>query len=120
MTTEQLFTDARTHNGFTDEPVSTARPNAIYDLMKRAPTSAKSSPARIVFVTSPEAREKLLGSVSPGNIGRGDPTKLFGRSPRLAFEEACRIVWAAAAERPGSAASSPRRAPRWRCYRRPP
>lgn len=25
------------------------------------------------------------------NLGHGDPAKLFGRSPRLAFEEACRI-----------------------------
>ena len=68
VTTEQLFIDARTHNGFTNEPVSTAQLHAIYDLMKWAPTSANSSPARIVFVTSPEAREKLLGCVSPGNV----------------------------------------------------
>ena len=68
VTTEQLFIDARTHNGFTNEPVSTAQLHAIYDLMKWAPTSASSSPARIVFVTSPEAREKLLGCVSPGNV----------------------------------------------------
>ena len=26
------------------------------------------------------------------NLGHGDPTKLFGRSPRLAFDEACRIA----------------------------
>jgi 3-hydroxypropanoate dehydrogenase len=26
------------------------------------------------------------------NLGRGDPSKLFGRSPRLSFDEACRIV----------------------------
>ncbi len=25
-------------------------------------------------------------------LGHGDPTKLFGRSPRLSFDEACRIV----------------------------
>lgn len=70
VTTAQLFTDARTHNGFTDEPVSTAQLHAIYDLMKWAPTSANSSPARIVFVTSPEAGEKLLGCVSPGNVDK--------------------------------------------------
>ncbi len=160
----------------------------LYDLMKWGPTSANSSPARIVFVSSPEAKEKLLACVSPGNfdktrsapvtaiigtdmafyeklphlfphadakswfvgnkqfadttafrnssiqggyfivaaralgldcgpmsgfdhakideafwagtevktnficnLGHGDPSKLFGRSPRLTFEEACRI-----------------------------
>jgi nitroreductase len=26
------------------------------------------------------------------NLGRGDASKLFGRSPRLSFEEACQIV----------------------------
>lgn len=26
------------------------------------------------------------------NLGYGDPSKLYPRSPRLAFEEACRIV----------------------------
>ena len=26
------------------------------------------------------------------NLGRGDPAKIFGRSPRLAFEEACRVL----------------------------
>ncbi|MBV8665554.1 MAG: malonic semialdehyde reductase [Burkholderiaceae bacterium] len=26
------------------------------------------------------------------NLGYGDPAKLFGRSPRLAFDEACKIV----------------------------
>ena len=189
ITTEQLFDDARTHNGFTAEPVSELQLRRIYDLMKWAPTSANSSPARIVFVTSAEAKAKLLECVTPGNLektrsapvtailgmdmafhdklpqlfphadarswfvgkqqhiettafrnasiqggyfilaaravgldcgpmsgfdhakidaafwagttvktnficnlGRGDPSKLFARSPRLSFEEACRIV----------------------------
>ena len=189
ITTEQLFDHARTHNGFTAEPVSEAQLRRLYDLMKWAPTSANSSPARIAFVVSAEAKEKLLECVSPGNVaktrsapvtaiigmdlafpdtlpqlfphadarswfagkkehiettafrngslqggyfilaaralgldcgpmsgfdsgkvdaafwagtairtnflcnlGHGDPSKLFARSPRLSFEEACRIV----------------------------
>ena len=189
ITTEQLFDDARTHNGFTAEPVSELQLRRIYELMKWAPTSANSSPARIVFVASAEAKAKLLECVSPGNVektrsapvsailgidmafyeklpqlfphadarswfvgkpahiettafrnaslqggyfilaaravgldcgpmsgfdharmdaafwsgtsvktnficnlGHGDPSKLFARSPRLTFEEACRIV----------------------------
>ncbi len=68
ITTEQLFDNARTQNGFTAKPVSDAQLRQIYDLMKWAPTSANSSPARIVFVRTPAAREKLLACVSPGNV----------------------------------------------------
>ena len=55
-----LFFDARTHNGWYDKPVSDEQLQRIYDLMKWGPTSANCSPARIVFVKSPEAKERLL------------------------------------------------------------
>lgn len=189
VTTERLFDVARTHNVFTTEVVAEATLRALYDMMKWGPTSANCSPARIVFVTSAAAKNKLLSCMSPGNIektksapvtaiigmdmafyellprlfphadakswftgkqdfidstafrnasiqggyfilaaravgldcgpmsgfesakvdaaffagtevrsnflvnlGRGDPSKLFARSPRLPFEEACRVV----------------------------
>ena len=63
-----LFTEARTHNGWLDKPVSTAQLQEIYDLMKWAPTSANASPARIVFVTSPSEKEKLLACMAEGNV----------------------------------------------------
>lgn len=63
-----LFFDARTHNGWRDQPVSDAQLRRIYDLMKWGPTSANCSPARIVFVKSPEAKEKLLACMNPGNV----------------------------------------------------
>ena len=68
LTTEQLFTEARTQNGFRDEPVPEAQLRQLYNLMKWGPTSANSSPARIVFVTTPAAKEKLLACMSPGNV----------------------------------------------------
>jgi 3-hydroxypropanoate dehydrogenase len=68
ITTEQLFDTARTHNGFTAEPVPEATLRQLYDMMKWGPTSANCSPARIVFVTTPEAKEKLLAGMSPGNL----------------------------------------------------
>jgi 3-hydroxypropanoate dehydrogenase len=189
VTTEQLFDNARTHNGFSPEPIPEATLRQLYDLLKWGPTSANSSPARFIFVTTPEAKAKLLDGIAPGNLektklapvtvivgmdmafyeklpqlfphadakswfvgkqgmidatafrnssiqggyliiaaralgldcgpmsgfdaakvdaafwagtsvktnfivnlGHGDPSKLFGRSPRLTFEEACRIV----------------------------
>ena len=70
ITTEQLFDDARSHNGFTDQPVSTETLHALYNMMKWGPTSANCSPARIIFVTSPQAKEKLLAGMAPGNVGK--------------------------------------------------
>jgi len=67
VTTEQLFDDARTQNGFLPDPVSDETLRRIYDLMKWGPTSANCSPARFVFVRSPEAKAKLAPCMSAGN-----------------------------------------------------
>jgi 3-hydroxypropanoate dehydrogenase len=63
-----LFRNARTKWEFTDEPVSDDDLRAIYDLMKLGPTSANCSPARLVFVRTPEGKEKLKPALSAGNI----------------------------------------------------
>ncbi|MBX3643824.1 MAG: malonic semialdehyde reductase [Rubrivivax sp.] len=68
--TEQLFTDARTQNGYQPEPVSDATLRQLYDLMKWGPTAANSTPARLVFVRSAQGKDKLLGCVSPGNVNK--------------------------------------------------
>jgi 3-hydroxypropanoate dehydrogenase len=73
VTTEQLFDNARTHNGFSADPVPEATLRQLYDLLKWGPTSANSSPARFAFVTSAEAKETLLACMSPGNV---EKTKL--------------------------------------------
>ena len=187
-TLDQLFRDARSHNGWQDRPISDEQLQALYDLWKMGPTSANCSPARVVYVRTPEAKKKLEPALSEGNraktmaapviaivgmdmafyeklpqlfphadarswfvgkpamiedaafrnaslqgaylilaaralgidtgpmsgidkdkidaaffagtsvrtnficsLGYGDPAKLFGRSPRLSFDEACRI-----------------------------
>ena len=56
---DQLFRSARTHYGWTDQPVTDDDVRALYELMKWGPTSANSSPARFVWVRSPEAKERL-------------------------------------------------------------
>ena len=186
---DTLFINARTHNGWRDTPVSQAQLEQLYEVMKWAPTSANCSPARLIFVQSSAAREKLVACMAPGNaekvraapvtviigmdmafyeklpqlfphadakswfvgnqplidatafrnstlqggylimaaralgldcgpmsgfdadkldaaffagtsvkanfvcsLGQGDPSKLFPRSPRLSFEEACRVL----------------------------
>jgi len=62
-----IFRDARTQNKWQDKPVSTALLMAVYDLMRLGPTSANISPARIVFVVSKEAKERLKPFLSDAN-----------------------------------------------------
>lgn len=63
----QLFTEARTYNGWLDKPVSDEQLHAIWDLLKMGPTSANMLPARIVWVKSPEAKTQLAECVMEGN-----------------------------------------------------
>jgi len=67
VTTEQLFTEARTQNGYRPTPVTDVQLHALYDLVKWGPTSANSSPARFQFVRSDEAKARLIACVSRGN-----------------------------------------------------
>ena len=62
-----LFREARTANTFTDEPVSEEQVQAIYDLVKWAPTAMNIQPLRVLLVRSPEAREHLVTHMSDGN-----------------------------------------------------
>lgn len=64
---DQIFVQARTHNVWLDRPVSDETLHQIYDLMKWGPTSANSSPLRIVFVKSQEGKNRLLPAISEGN-----------------------------------------------------
>ena len=63
-----LFREARTHNGWLAKPVSDDTLRQLYELMKWGPTSANCSPARILFLRTPEARQRLLPALSAGNV----------------------------------------------------
>jgi 3-hydroxypropanoate dehydrogenase len=65
---DRIFRAARTHNAFTDTQVTDQQLHAIYDLMKYGPTSANCSPARIVFVRSRQAKERLRPALSASNL----------------------------------------------------
>ena len=67
---DQLFRSARTHNGWLPQPVTDDELRALYDLMKMGPTSANCSPARIVFLRTPEAKARLRPALSPGNLDK--------------------------------------------------
>jgi 3-hydroxypropanoate dehydrogenase len=63
-----LFRKARTHNSWLDKPVSDDLLHRLYDLMKWGPTSANCSPARILFLRTPEAKQRLRPALSPNNV----------------------------------------------------
>ena len=67
---KQLFTDARTANGFQQVPLSDATLQALYDLLKWGPTAFNAQPARYVFVRSAEAKAKLKPALSAGNVAQ--------------------------------------------------
>ena len=66
-TQDLLFRQARTPQHFTDNAVSDATMRDIFDLIKWGPTSRNGQPLRILLVRSPEARERLLPHLTPGN-----------------------------------------------------
>ena len=63
-----LFRDARTYGHWLDRPVTDQTLRALWDLMKWAPTSANSSPARLVFLRTDAAKERLRPALAPGNV----------------------------------------------------
>ncbi|MCU6455582.1 malonic semialdehyde reductase [Sphingomonas sp. A2-49] len=64
---DRIFREARSYNGYTDQPVSEAQLHAIWDLMKWGPTSANQLPARLVWCVSDEARARLAACTSAQN-----------------------------------------------------
>lgn len=64
----QLFTGAHTHTSWQEKAIPEATLKQLYDLVKVGSTSANCSPARFVFVTSDEGREKLKPCLSSGNV----------------------------------------------------
>ena len=67
---DTLFREARTHNKWTDQPVSDDELRALFDLLKMGPTSANTSPARFLFLRTQYAKEKLRPALSKGNLAK--------------------------------------------------
>lgn len=89
----QLFLDARTHNAWQQKDVPDSLLVQLVDVLKMGPTSANCSPARIVFVRSPEAKARLKPLVSQGNTEKtmtapvtaiiGNDLKFYDHLPKL-------------------------------------
>ena len=90
---DQIFRQARTHHGWRDLPVSDEQLHQLYELMKWGPTSANSTPARILFVKSREAKERLRLALLPANVEQtiaapvtaiiGYDTRFYEFTPKL-------------------------------------
>ena len=85
---DQLFREARTHNGWQARPVADALLREVVDLAKMGPTSANVSPLRVVFVRTPEGKARLKPALSPNNLEKtmaAPVTAIIGHD--LAFYE---------------------------------
>ena len=65
-----LLTEARTINTWTDQEVSVDTLKDIYEIMKMGPTSANSCPARLIFLKSSNAKERLRKALKPNNVDK--------------------------------------------------
>ncbi|QDE41007.1 malonic semialdehyde reductase [Luteibacter pinisoli] len=64
---DQLFRHARTFNAWQDKEVTDEQLGELYDLVKMGPTSANSSPMRLVFIKSKDAKARLKPFLSENN-----------------------------------------------------
>jgi len=65
-----LMTEARTFNAWQDKNVTVETLEQIYQIMKMGPTSANCCPARLVFLTSKGAKERLRPALKPNNVDK--------------------------------------------------
>ena len=89
-----LFRQARTHSHWSDGEVGDVLLHAVYDLAKMPPTSANSSPMRLIFLRSQGAKDRLEPALSAGNLAKtmaapvtaiiGYDTRFYEELPRLA------------------------------------
>jgi 3-hydroxypropanoate dehydrogenase len=98
-----LFRQARTHNAWLDKPVSDDVLRQLYELVKYGPTSANSSPARILFLQTREAKQRLAPALSPANVDKtmlapvtaiiGYDLKFYEQLPKLFLNNPAARDW---------------------------
>jgi 3-hydroxypropanoate dehydrogenase len=65
---DQIFREARTHNVWLPQPVPAELLRQVYELAALGPTSANTTPARFVFLTTPQGKERLRPALAPANV----------------------------------------------------
>jgi 3-hydroxypropanoate dehydrogenase len=88
-----IFRNARTHSAWLPKPVPVEILLEAYELARMGPTSANASPARFVFLTTPEAKDRLKPTLAPLNVQKtmGAPvtviiawdTEFYEKLPKL-------------------------------------
>lgn len=88
-----LFTKARTPLRWTTRSVDEGLLRQLYDLVRMGPTSGNCCPARIVFITGSNGREKLRPALSAGNVNRvmGAPVIAIVAHDPLFFEQLAKL-----------------------------
>ena len=112
---DALFLEARTHSAWLDKPVEPDTLRRIYELTRMAPTSANCSPMRVVFVTTPAAKQRLNPLLMEGNRDKamaapataiiGYDTEFYEHLPRL-FPHADAKSWFAGPQNAQNAATT--------------
>lgn len=65
-----ILTGSRSHYAWTDRPVSEDQIRRIYEIVKMGPTSMNSCPARFIFVTTKEGKERIAKALKPANVAK--------------------------------------------------
>ncbi len=65
-----ILREARSHYAWTDQPISEAEIRTLYDAVKMGPTSMNGCPARFIFVTTQDSRDRLAPCLKPGNVAK--------------------------------------------------
>jgi len=63
-----IFRKGRSFNGWQNKPVSQALLQAVYELMAAGPTSMNACPARVLFLVSAAAKQRLKPHLSESNV----------------------------------------------------
>lgn len=65
-----LFREGRNHNWWQEKDVTDDQLREIYDLVKFGSTSSNTQPARLIFIRSAEAKERLRPCLMPANVDK--------------------------------------------------
>lgn len=65
-----VFRDARSQNRWLERGVPDAVLRELYELVKWGPTSMNTSPMRVLFLRTAEAKERLASAAAAGNVDK--------------------------------------------------